>query len=590
MTPSSSAWRTLALTSVAVFVVSLDGTVLFVAFPAIRATFARVSAAQLSWVLNAYTIVFGALLVPSGRIADRVGRKRTFLLGLALFSAASALCGLAPSAGALIAARALQAVGAALLLPSSLAVVLHAFVVARRASAVALWGAVGALAAAIGPSLGSLIIQSWGWRWVFYINVPVGIAAVVRGKSLLLESRDEAARELPDALGIVLLIASVALFALAIVEGAGWGLSGPRTLASLAGGALLFVCFVLRSRTAASPAVDLSLFSNPTYRLANMATFAFAIAFTAMFFNFVFFLTQRWAYTLFQAGLAITPGPLVVIPVAIVAGRIADLRGHRAVLVSGGLVFALGGALLYSAIESPPDFLRTWLPRALVTGTGVGLVLPSLSGAAVHGLPPGRLALGSAINQAVRQLGSVIGVGLVIALLGRADPSGEIAAFRSIAAILVAGGVLTSLLCLGVKTGPRAAPLARARAVGVARPRSRAWSGDASRASSETNSMRLGCSTAARRIGCQTARSGPNRSRSDSRCSRRAATRSSGPSGTVCPGGRDEFLVNIENGADHCAPLAHQTGLNPEPARQLNGLRVKSGGRIRVHRRPMERS
>src|SRR5437764_4952918 len=264
---------------------------------------------------------------------------------------------------------------------------------------------------------------------------------------------------LPDALGVVLLIASVALFALAIVEGAGWGLSGPRTLASLAGGALLFVCFVLRSRTAASPAVDLSLVSNPTYRLANMATFAFAIAFTAMFFNFVFFLTQRWAYTLFQAGLAITPGPLVVIPVAIVGGRIADRRGHRAVLVAGGLVFALGGALLYSAIESPPDFLRTWLPRALVTGTGVGLVLPSLSGAAVHGLPPGRLALGSAINQAVRQLGSVIGVGLVIALLGRTDPSGEIAAFRTIAAILVAGGVLTSLVCLGVKTAPRAAPL-----------------------------------------------------------------------------------------------------------------------------------
>jgi len=166
--------------------------------------------------------------------------------------------------------------------------------------------------------------------------------------------------------------------------------------------------------------VDLSLFSNHTYRLAKLAAFVFAIAFTAMFFNFVFFLTQRWGYTLFQAGLAITPGPLVVIPVAIVAGRIADRRGHRAVLVAGGLVFAFGGALLYSAVESPPDFVRTWLPRALVTGTGVGLVLPALSGAAVHGLPPGRLAVGSAINQAVRQLGSVIGVGLVIALLGRA--------------------------------------------------------------------------------------------------------------------------------------------------------------------------
>src|SRR5438477_4722672 len=218
MTPSSSAARTLALTSVAVFVVSLDGTVLFVAFPAIRATFAHVSAAQLSWVLNAYTIVFGALLVPAGRIADRVGRKRIFLLGLALFSAASTLCGVAPSAGILIAARALQALGAALLLPSSLALVLHAFPAARRASAVALWGAVGALAAAIGPSLGSLIIQSWGWRWVFYINVPVGIAAVVRGNKLLRESRDEAASELPDLSGLVLLIAGVALIALGIVE------------------------------------------------------------------------------------------------------------------------------------------------------------------------------------------------------------------------------------------------------------------------------------------------------------------------------------------------------------------------------------
>jgi MFS family permease len=234
----------------------------------------------------------------------------------------------------------------------------------------------------------SLIIQSWGWRWVFYINIPVGIAAVVRGNKLLLESRDEAASELPDLFGVVLLIAGVALIALAIVEGGGWGLLDPRTLASLIGGALLFAGFIRRTRNAASPAVDLSLFSNHAYRLANLAAFVFAIAFTAMFFNFVFFLTQRWGYTLFQAGLAITPGPLVVIPVAVVAGRIADRRGHRGVLVAGGLVFAFGGALLYSAVESSPDFVRTWLPRALVTGTGVGLVLPSLSGAAVQAFRP----------------------------------------------------------------------------------------------------------------------------------------------------------------------------------------------------------
>jgi EmrB/QacA subfamily drug resistance transporter len=454
--PSSIAWRTLALTSVAVFVVSFDTTVLFVAFPSIRATFAAVSAAQLSWVLNAYTIVFGSLLVPAGRIADRIGRKRSFLTGLGLFTAASALCGLAPTPAWLIAARALQAIGAALLLPSSLALVLHAFPATRRATAVSVWGAVGALAAAIGPSLGSLIVQSASWRWAFYLNLPVGLFALIRGSRTLLESRDEAARELPDPLGIALLVAGVALVALGIVEAPGWGMVDARTAASFGGGALLFTGFVLRSRRAASPAVDLSLFADRNYRLANLATCFFAIAFTAMFFTFVFFLTLRWHYSLLQAGLAITPGPLMVIPVAIAAGRIADRRGHRGLLVAGGLVFALGGILLYSALESPPAFLTTWLPRAAVTGTAVGLVLPSLSGAAVHGLLPARFALGSAINQAVRQIGSAIGVGLVIALLGRADASSDLGGFVHIAQILVAGGVLTSLICLGIKTGPQA--------------------------------------------------------------------------------------------------------------------------------------
>src|SRR6202158_1971722 len=200
--PSSVAWRTLALTSVAVFVVSLDSTVLYVAFPSIRATFAGVSSAQLSWVLNAYTIVFGSLLVPAGRIADRFGHRRIFLLGVSLFTLASALCGLAPSAAALIASRALQAVGAALLMPSSLALVLDAFPVGRRASAVGLWGAVGALAAAAGPSLGSAIVQSLGWRWALYLNLPVGVIAVLRGRVLLRESRAGEQGDLPDALGI----------------------------------------------------------------------------------------------------------------------------------------------------------------------------------------------------------------------------------------------------------------------------------------------------------------------------------------------------------------------------------------------------
>jgi EmrB/QacA subfamily drug resistance transporter len=450
---SPSPWRTLVVTSVAVFVVSLDNTVLFVAFPSIRASFAGVSAEQLSWVLNAYTIVFGALLVPAGQIADRIGRKRVFLSGVGLFTIASALCGLAPSVVALVVARALQAVGAALLFPSSLALVLHAFPPSRRASAVALWGAVGALAAAVGPSLGSLIVQSAGWRWAFYINLPLGVATVLRGAASIRESCDDRARPLPDPVGIALIVAAMALSALGIVEGVGWGVFDVRTVSSVGGGALLLGIFVLRARRVASPAIDLGLFADRNYRLANLATFIFAIAFTAMFFNFVFFLTQRWHYTLLQAGLAITPGPLMVIPVAILAGRFADRRGHRGVLVTGGLLFAFGGALLYAALDSPPDFLTTWLPTALVMGCGVGLVLPSLSGAAVGALPPASFALGSAINQAVRQFGSVVGIALVVALLGSSNSRGG---FEIIAAILIGGGLLTSLVSVGIKNGQRA--------------------------------------------------------------------------------------------------------------------------------------
>ena len=464
----SQAWRVLTVTSLAVFAVSLDATVLFVAFPAIRESFRAVSAAQLSWVLNAYTIVFGALLVPAGRIADRFGRRRIFLIGVGLFTLASALCGVAPSAGALIASRALQAVGAALLMPSSLALVLDAFPSWRRASAVGLWAAVGALAAAAGPSLGSAIVQSLGWRWAFYLNLPVGAFAILRGRKVLGESSAAEQTALPDPIGIGLLIASVGLIALGIVQFGSWGPAAGKTLAALGGGVALLATFVIRSRRAIAPAVDLTLFNDRNYRIANLAMVVFGVSFTSMFFMFVFFLTQVWGYSLFQAGLAITPGPLTVIPVAIFAGRIADTRGHRLLLVIGGIVLAFGGALMFASVRSAPDFLFVWLPRALLTGVGVGLVLPSLSGVAVQGLPPARFAVGSAVTQAVRQLASVLGVATVIALLGTNRQTGSLIGFERICILLVAGGLLLSALCLRLEHKPgfaldRGAPASSAK-------------------------------------------------------------------------------------------------------------------------------
>lgn len=448
--PDIRPWRTLAITSLAVFAVSLDTTVLYVAFPAISRSFADVSTAELSWVLNAYTVLFGALLVPAGRLADRIGRRRTFLVGVALFTLASLVCGIAPNAPALIAARAGQAVGAALLLPSSLALVLAAFARERRAVAVGIWGAVGALSAAIGPSLGSLVVDTIGWRVVFYLNLPVGVAALAFTRRAIRESRDPTAGPLPHPLAIATLATAVGALALAIVQGDAWGWSDSRTVATFSMSAIAFLVVGISSASSNAPVIDLQHFRQRTYALANVATLVFAMAFTAMFFSLILFQTQVWHYSILEAGLGITPGPLVVIPTAIIGGRYAARHGHRRLLVLGGAVYALAGWHLAN-LPTQPTYVSHFLPGALVTGIGVGLVLPSLSGAAVHGLSERHYALGSAVNQAVRQTGSVLGVALVVALLEQAP---GIAGFRHAFYLLVLGGVGTALPSLWIDTRP----------------------------------------------------------------------------------------------------------------------------------------
>ena len=290
---SPRAWRTLAWSSLAVFMAILDGTVLFVAFPSIGRSFPAVSAADLSWILNAYTIVYGSLLVPAGRMADRLGRRRIFLGGVALFALASLAAGLAPSPAIIIAARILQAIGAAMLTPSSLALLLAAFPRSKRSVAVGLWAAVGALAAAVGPSAGSGIIQLGGWRWAFFVNLPVALVLLVRGSRVLEESRDTNAEGVPDAVGILQLIAGMALVALAVVRGRDWGPSA--ALACIAVGIALLILFVRRSSRVAFPALDVTLFEVPSFRYANIATLVYGATFSAMFLGSVLFLTIGFA-------------------------------------------------------------------------------------------------------------------------------------------------------------------------------------------------------------------------------------------------------------------------------------------------------
>jgi len=438
------------------FAAFLDSSLLVIAFPSIRRSFASVSTAELSWILNAYTIVFGALLVPSGRLADQFGRKKMFLWGVAVFTLASALCGMVPSAGALIAVRALQAVGAAMVMPTSLALVLAAFPVEMRAIAVTLWGAVGGLAAALGPSAGAFLIESLGWRSAFYINLPIGLLAFVLGTRLLRESRDLTARVLPDFLGVVLLIAAVGLITLGIVASEAWGWLDPRTVGFVVAGVILSIIFVRRSLRVESPALDLTLFSDANYRFSNLATFLFGVAFFAMFLGNVLFLTQIWHYSTFKAGLAILPAPLTVIPVAVVSGRLVSRYGHRVLVIPGGILFGLAGISLLLRAGTTPTYFSVWLPSSLLVGLGVGLCLPVLSSAAVHGLAPSRFAVGSAVNQSIRALGAVLGVALAIALLGRDPRTADLPTFQRVFVLFVFCGLLTSAASIGIRTEPAA--------------------------------------------------------------------------------------------------------------------------------------
>jgi EmrB/QacA subfamily drug resistance transporter len=346
-TPHSTAspWPTFWIACIAVFLVSIDSTVLFAAFGALQAAFPAATPADLSWVLNAYTVVYATMLIPAGGLADAHGRKRVFLFGVTLFLAASAACGMADSVAWLIVARVLQALGAALLTPASLSIILDAFPKEKRAVAVSLWGAVGGLAAAIGPSLGTTIVEHLGWPWAFYINLPLGAVSLWFGAARLREAVVTGKRARVDLVGMLLLIVAVGAVAMAITQ-----LDSPRwsrlELGALAAtSAITFGAFVAWARTAAAPLVDLALFANRSYSAVNLATLAFGTAFAMMFFAFFAYMTHIWHFSLPLAGLAVTPGPLMVVPTAIVAGRIAARKGHRPLLVTGSLVYAASGRL-----------------------------------------------------------------------------------------------------------------------------------------------------------------------------------------------------------------------------------------------------
>jgi EmrB/QacA subfamily drug resistance transporter len=443
---SVSPWLVFAIASAAVFLVTVDATIAVAAFPALRGSFSGTAPAVLSWVLNAYTIVYAALLVPAGRLVDLHGSNRLFLFGVALFTVASAVCGAAPGTNTLIAARVVQAVGGAVLTPASLALILGAFPPDKRSAIVGLWSAAGALGAAVGPGAGAILIELATWRAAFLVNLPFGALILFYAWRKLPSTRGADAGKGLDIPGIALIMAGVAALTYGVVqiEEAGvqaYAVWGP----SLFGiGLLILYALWARGRTAA--AIDMTLFEDRTYTLVTVASFVFGIAFSMMFLSSFLFLLGIWGYGQGLTGLAVTPGPLVVIAVAVLSGRLVATVGHKAVLLAGGILYAAAQLWLAFNVTTVPSYLMLWFPMQIVGGVAVGLLLVGLSGAAVAGLPPARFGVGGAVNNAVRQLGGVIGTAVAVVLIGQAGA--DIARFQIAFQCLAALGLTTSAICV----------------------------------------------------------------------------------------------------------------------------------------------
>jgi len=442
------------VSSLAVFMSSLDLFIVNLAFPYIGRQFGGTSLDTLSWVLNAYTIVFAAVLVPAGRLADRIGRRRVFMYGLFAFGVGSVLCGLAPGVATLIAARVIQAVGAGLMVPASLSLLLASVPPERRASAIGSWSALAALGAALGPVIGGSLVQ-FSWRWVFWINLPVAVVAIALAARVIPESRDERTPGRPDLIGAVFLALAVGVLALALVKAPewGWGSFGfvGLIVAAVVGGAAV----VVRSRRHPAPVIELELLRSRSFSGSLLASILYYAGFGAWLLGLVEFLTGVWHFSAIRAGLAIAPGPLMVLPFArIVAPRLgARLGGPGRVAMIGCLVNLAAQVFWYARIGAHPAYVSELLGAQLLGGAGVGLGIPSLLGAGTASLPPARFGTGSGVLNMSRQIGTVIGVAALIALLGHGPVGDPVTSFHHVA-ILIGSFFAAALLAAAWLLGP----------------------------------------------------------------------------------------------------------------------------------------
>jgi EmrB/QacA subfamily drug resistance transporter len=453
--------QVLLIVSAGVVMASLDLFIVNVALPQISADLHEPSLGALSWVLNGYAIVYAALLVLFGRLADQRNRKSGFLLGVAIFTLGSAACGAAVNVPMLIACRLVQAAGAALLTPTSLGLVLAAYPAERRGGAVRAWTAAGGMAAALGPVIGGLLVTA-SWRWVFFVNVPIGLAALVVGWRRLPDVPGHPGPR-PDALSALLVTGGVGALTLGLVRGDAWGWASARTIAVLVAAVVILGLFVLHCLRHHNPLVDPALFRVRTFSGASLAMLLFSVSFGAMLLSVVLWMQDSWGWSALRTGLGVAPGP-VMVPLFsfLVTGRLLARYGSAVVVGLGATLFSAGVAWWAVAVQVQPDYLEI-LPGMIVTGIGVGLTLPSLMSTAAAALPPQSFATGSGVVNMLRQVGFAVGVAMLVAVLGSPHGAGaELTAFRHAWYATAGAGFAAALAAIALRRRPHSAAAAAA--------------------------------------------------------------------------------------------------------------------------------
>jgi len=451
----------LAVVALAQFMVVLDATVVNVALPTIKRD-VGFSEQSLSWILNAYTLMFGGFLLLGGRLADRLGRRRLFVSGIALFSGASFICGVSQSEGTLLIARGVQGLGGAMVSPAALSIILTTFAEGHeRNRALAVWGAIAGAGGAVGLLLGGVIVQTLGWRWVFFVNVPIGAVVLGLAPRIVPESRaGSSGRGGYDVEGAVAITLGTIALVFTLIKADSWGWTSGRTLAGFAVALVLIAAFVAIERRHQDPLVPLRIFSNRSLAAADATMLVVAAALFGVFFFCTLYLQQVLGYSALTTGVAYLPLSLTIIVSSGLASRFVDRFTPKPVLVAGLLV-STAGFLLLTRVSGHGDYGSHLLPAMFVLGAGLGTSFVPITIAATNGVAPGDSGLASGLLNTTQQVGGSLGLAILSSVStsrvtsalhsGASLPAALTHGFKGafiVAAALCAVGVLVAVVLL----------------------------------------------------------------------------------------------------------------------------------------------